>query len=61
MAEAILCCGVEVDSEPEVVIAEVVIAVTICVIVNCSLGSVLLVVINGLVHMVGSISVCLIS
>ena len=59
MAEAILCCSV--GAELEVVIAKVVAAVTVCVMVDCLLGSVLLVMISGLVCTVGSIGVCLIS
>ena len=43
------------------VVTEVVVAVTICVMIGCSLGSVLLIAISGLVHTVGSISACLIS
>ena len=59
IAEAILCWGVGVNPKAEVV---VVVAVTVCVLmIGCSLGSVLLMVMSGLVHTVGSIGICLIS
>ena len=60
MAEAILCCGVGIVPKAEVV--AVVVGAMVCVLmVGCSVGSVPLMPISGLVHIAGSIGVCLIS